>query len=50
MEIGIRHLAQIKQNWQKRLTVWNRYDSDFMDLSVTKPTEVDPETRHAYHL
>lgn len=48
--IGIHQLARVEQNWQKRQTIWNRYNDAFKELPITTPAESDPDTRHAYHL
>jgi dTDP-4-amino-4,6-dideoxygalactose transaminase len=48
--IGIHQLARIENNWQRRQAIWKRYQDAFSDLSVIRPTEPAPGTRHAYHL
>lgn len=48
--IGIHQLARVERNWARRREVWETYQSAFADLPVTRPTEPEPDTRHAYHL
>jgi dTDP-4-amino-4,6-dideoxygalactose transaminase len=48
--IGIHQLARVEENWNRRATIWKRYNEAFGDLSVGLPAPVQPETRHAYHL
>ncbi|MDM8561054.1 DegT/DnrJ/EryC1/StrS family aminotransferase [Candidatus Parabeggiatoa sp. HSG14] len=48
--IGIHQLARIETNWQHRQAIWNRYQQAFADLSVIRPFDPEPNTRHGYHL
>jgi dTDP-4-amino-4,6-dideoxygalactose transaminase len=48
--IGIHQLARVETNWQRRQTIWNRYQQAFADLPVTRPLDPEPNTRHGYHL
>lgn len=48
--IGIHQLARVEQNWQKRQTIWNKYNAAFKDLPITLPAGTARDTRHAYHL
>lgn len=48
--IGIHQLQRVETCWAKRQAVWRQYDEAFAGLPLTIPAEVEPETRHAYHL
>ena len=48
--IGIHQLERIEQYWRRREGIWRRYNDSFADLPITLPSEIEPETRHAYHL
>jgi len=48
--IGIHQLARVEANWQRRQTVWQRYQTAFADLPIGIPAEPGADTRHAYHL
>ena len=48
--IGIHQLARVEINWQRRQTIWNRYQQAFADLPITLPLAPEPDTRHGYHL
>ena len=48
--IGIHQLARVERNWERRRDVWRAYQSAFAALPVALPAEVEPGTRHAYHL
>ncbi len=48
--IGIHQLERIEHSWQKRQTIWNRYQQDFHNLPVGTPADPAADTRHAYHL
>lgn len=48
--LGVHQLARIERNWQKRKSIWNRYQEAFSGLPVGRPAEPDTNTRHAYHL
>ena len=48
--LGIHQLARVEASWQKRESIWQRYQAAFADLPVTQPAAVESNTRHAYHL
>ena len=48
--IGIHQLERIEQYWHRREEIWRRYNDAFADLPITLPSEIEPGTRHAYHL
>lgn len=48
--IGIHQLARVEQNWQRRQTIWQRYQEAFAELPITCPSAPDTDTRHACHL
>ncbi len=48
--IGIHQLASVEENWQRRRVIWQTYQQAFAELPVTRPAEVEANTRHAYHL
>jgi dTDP-4-amino-4,6-dideoxygalactose transaminase len=48
--IGIHQLERIDQYWRRREEIWRRYNDAFVDLPITLPSEIEPGTRHAYHL
>lgn len=48
--IGLPQLARIEANWQRRRTIWDRYQQAFAELPVGRPAEPAPDTRHAHHL
>ena len=48
--IGICQLPRIDKYWKRRQDIWNRYNEAFKDLAVFRPSPVELNTRHAYHL
>ena len=48
--MGIHQLKRIGQYWEKRKTIWERYNEAFKGMPCTTPAAIDPETKHAYHL
>jgi dTDP-4-amino-4,6-dideoxygalactose transaminase len=48
--IGIHQLERIQRYWQRREEIWRRYNDAFGDWPITLPSEMEPGTRHAYHL
>ena len=48
--IGIHQLERIEQYWHRREAIWRRYNNAFAGLPITLPSEIEPGTRHAYHL
>ena len=48
--IGLHQLARVEASWQRRRAIWARYQDAFADLSVTRPAEPEPRSRHAHHL
>lgn len=48
--IGIHQLGRVEQYWKLREEIWKRYNDAFEDMPVGLPAELEPGTRHAYHL
>ena len=48
--MGIHQLPRIDKYWNRRREIWNKYNEAFNDLPVFVPANVEPNTRHAYHL
>jgi dTDP-4-amino-4,6-dideoxygalactose transaminase len=48
--LGIHQLRRVESNWRRREEIWQQYNKAFAALPVTLPAEVEPDTRHAYHL
>jgi len=48
--IGIHQLARVETQWRRRAAVWRRYQEAFAGLPVGLPLQVEPGTRHAFHL
>lgn len=48
--LGLHQLARLDANWERRRTLWGRYQEAFADLPILRPADPEPESRHAYHL
>lgn len=48
--IGIHQLERVEKYWQRRQAIWNHYNNVLKDLPLFIPSEVEPKTKHAYHL
>ena len=48
--IGLRQMDKVEAYWQRRRAVWERYMAELVDLPLTLPAPVEPDTRHAFHL
>ena len=48
--IGIHQLKRLDAAWQKRQTIWARYQQAFATLPLTCPANTPPHVRHAHHL
>jgi dTDP-4-amino-4,6-dideoxygalactose transaminase len=48
--IGIHQLARVEKCWNRRQEIWLRYQEILADLPLGLPANVEPHTRHAYHL
>ncbi len=48
--IGLHQLARVEASWERRRTLWARYDEALADLPVTRPAPQKAGTRHARHL
>src|SRR3974377_1992555 len=48
--IGMHQIKRVERYWQRRLEIWNCYNSAFADLPITIPAPLDKESRHAVHL
>lgn len=48
--IGLEQLKRLDTGWQRRQTIWQRYQQAFVDLTVTCPAQPPEDVRHALHL
>ena len=48
--IGIHQLKRIDTAWERRTTIWNRYQQAFIGLPLRCPADPPPHVRHAHHL
>lgn len=48
--IGIHQLARVEESWLRRQEIWQKYNEAFANLPLQLPADIEPETRHAYHL
>jgi dTDP-4-amino-4,6-dideoxygalactose transaminase len=48
--MGIHQLKRVPQQWKYREKIWNQYNEVFKELPCFIPTEVEPNTKHGYHL
>lgn len=48
--IGIHQLAKVDRFWQRRMEIWDRYQTEFADLPLGLPAAFEADTRHACHL
>jgi len=48
--IGIHQLAKVDRFWNRRVEIWDRYQSAFADLPIGIPVPFEKDTRHACHL
>ncbi|MBC7544580.1 MAG: DegT/DnrJ/EryC1/StrS family aminotransferase [Candidatus Sericytochromatia bacterium] len=49
--LGIHQLARLESSWQRRRTIWQRYDEAFAGLDILEtPAPTSPGCRDAYHL
>lgn len=48
--IGMHQLGRVEQGWQKRQSIWSRYQNAFRGLPVTCPARPPSHVRHAHHL
>ncbi|MDD5687078.1 MAG: DegT/DnrJ/EryC1/StrS family aminotransferase [Elusimicrobia bacterium] len=48
--IGIHQLKRIDKYWNRRKKIWGRYNEAFKNMPVIIPSDVEQNTRHAYHL
>ncbi|VXD24164.1 DegT/DnrJ/EryC1/StrS family aminotransferase [Planktothrix paucivesiculata] len=48
--IGIHQLARVEESWLRRQEIWQKYNEAFANLPLKLPADIEPETRHAYHL
>jgi dTDP-4-amino-4,6-dideoxygalactose transaminase len=48
--LGIHQLRRVESNWRRREQIWQQYNEAFAGLPITLPAEIEPDTRHAYHL
>jgi len=48
--IAMHQLARVEPAWQKRRSIWSRYQHAFLSLPVKCPAEPPPHARHSHHL
>jgi dTDP-4-amino-4,6-dideoxygalactose transaminase len=49
--LGLRQLARIESSWERRRTIWKRYDDAFADLPLElPPTPAEEFGRSSFHL
>lgn len=48
--IGLHQLQRVAAAWERRRTIWDRYQTAFAGLPVTCPSAVPSHLRHAFHL
>lgn len=48
--MGIHQLKRVNKNWDRRQTIWRKYNEAFKDLPCITPKESEPNSKHAYHL
>ncbi|WP_460830320.1 DegT/DnrJ/EryC1/StrS family aminotransferase [Lysobacter humi (ex Lee et al. 2017)] len=48
--IGIHQLARVEASWRRRAEVWERYSTCLPGDRLGLPADVEPDTRHAFHL
>lgn len=48
--IGLHQLARVDAAWERRKTIWQRYQQAFAEWPVVCPLEPPPHVRHAHHL
>lgn len=48
--IGLHQLKRVESGWQRRQTIWRRYQEAFAGLPVTRPAQPPTDVRHACHL
>jgi dTDP-4-amino-4,6-dideoxygalactose transaminase len=48
--IGIHQLRRVESNWKRRQEIWRHYSQALRNLPIELPADVEPATRHAFHL
>lgn len=48
--IGIHQLKRIDQYHKRREEIWNKYIMAFKNTKIGLPPDIEPNTKHAYHL
>ena len=48
--IGMHQINRVDSYWQRRMTVWQKYNTAFADLPVRLPAKFEHKSRHALHL
>jgi dTDP-4-amino-4,6-dideoxygalactose transaminase len=48
--IGLHQLRRVESYWKRRQEIWRRYTDAFVGLPIGLPIDLEPDTRHAYHL
>ena len=48
--IGIHQLKKVNNFWKRREKIWKTYNKAFSSLPITLPSQIQPDSRHGYHL
>jgi len=48
--MGIHQLKRVKKSWDHRKKIWDKYNESFIILPCITPSEIEKNTKHAYHL
>jgi dTDP-4-amino-4,6-dideoxygalactose transaminase len=48
--IGMHQIKRVEKYWQRRLSIWEKYNSAFAGLPVQLPAPLEADSRHALHL
>lgn len=48
--IGLHQFARLEKYWQIRQKIWNTYNVAFANLPIERPSNPEPDTKHAHHL
>lgn len=48
--IGLHQLNKVDRMSQRREEIWRKYTESFRNLPIGLPADIEPDTRHAYHL
>ena len=48
--IGMHQIKRVEKYWQRRLEIWDKYNSTFAGLPMGLPAPYEANARHALHL